>query len=241
PAAEALLKAISLRPTHAPAQFHLAWLYMRTSRYLEATHYFIRGLRSEPNSAYGRLGLAESYLARDMPDDALAEFQKVYVADTTSVTAMIGIGDCQVRKGNWVQAESILRRAVEKAPDDARGHKCLGDSFVAQGLNVEAVGHYRMATQLDDEYAGAWLGLGTALEAAGDLDQAETALQTALLHAPKDPAVLYRLGLVTAQKHDPNLARSYYEMALAVAGGNRALIARIRAALADVQPTPAGQ
>jgi superkiller protein 3 len=152
---------------------------------------------------------------------------------------MIGIGDCQVRKGNWVQAENTLRRAVEKAPDDARAHKCLGDSFVARGHNVEAVSHYRMAIQLDDEYAGAYLGLGTALEAAGDLDQAELALQSALLHAPHDPAVLYRLGLVCAQKHNTNLARSYYEMALDAAGNDRSIAARIRAALNDVtDPAP---
>jgi superkiller protein 3 len=233
-ASEALLKAITLRPTYAPSQFHMAWLYMDTGRYLDASHYFIRGLRSDPSSRYGRLGLAESYLARDMPDDALAEFQKVYAGDSTVVAAMIGIGDCQVRRGNWVQAESMLRRALEVAPEDARIHKCLGDAFAGQGRNVEAVGHYRMATQLDDEYAGAWLGLGTALEAAGDLDQAQSALDNALLHAPRDPEVLYRLGLVHAQKGDLNLARSYYEMALDVVGGNRTLSARIRAALDDV-------
>jgi tetratricopeptide (TPR) repeat protein len=233
-ASEALLKAITLRPTYAPSQFHMAWLYMRTGRYLDATHYFIRGLRSDPNSRYGRLGLAESYLSRNMPDDALVEFQKVYAADSTVVAAMIGIGDCQVRGGNWVQAESILRRALEAAPEDPRIHKCLGDAFAGQGRNVEAVGHYRMATQLDNEYAGAWLGLGTALEAAGDLDQAQSALENALLHAPLDPEVLYRLGLVHAQQGDPNLARSYYEMALDVVGSDRALSTRIRTALDDL-------
>jgi len=239
-ASDALLKAITLRPSYAPSQFHMAWLYMDNGRYLDASHYFIRGLRSDPDSRYGRLGLAESYLARDMPDDALNEFQKVYAADTTVVAAMIGIGDCQVRRGNWVQAESMLRHALEYQPENARIHKCLGDAFAGQGRNVEAVGHYRMATQLDDEYAAAWLGLGTALEAAGDLDQAQSALENALLHAPRDPEVLYRLGLVQAQKNDPNLARSYYEMALDVVGSDRALNARIRAALDDIRK-PAGE
>jgi Flp pilus assembly protein TadD len=99
-----------------------------------------------------------------------------------------------------------------------------------------------MATQIDDEYAAAYLGLGTALEAAGDLNQAESALQTALLHAPRSAAVLYRLGLVCAQKLERNRARSYYEMALDVAGSDKNMRARIQAALKDVgNPPPAGE
>ena len=109
---------------------------------------------------------------------------------------------------------------------------------MARGLNVEAVGHYRMATQLNEDYPGAYLGLGTALEAAGDLNQAESALQTALLHSPKDPAVLYRLGLVCAQKQENNRARSYYEMALDVAGNDKDMRARIQSALKDVSNPP---
>jgi len=240
-AADALLKAISVKPTHAASLFHIGTLYMRTGRYLDATHYYIRGLRSDPNSAYGRLGLAESYLARNMPGDALPEFQKVYAGDSTLVAAMVGIGDCQVRMGNWVQATTILRRAIAVAPDEPRAHKCLGDAFAGQGKYVEAVGHYRMATQLDDEYAGAWLGLGSALERAGDLEQAELALKNALLHAPKDPEVMYKLGLVYAQKRDLNLALSYYEMALDAVGSNRDLTARIRAAIDDVRAAKAAQ
>lgn len=234
-ASEHLLKAITLQPSNAPALFHLGWLYLHTDRPVEAGHYFLRGLQSEPKSEYGRTGLAQSYLTRDMVPDALTEFEKVYAADSTSVLAMTGIGDCQNRSGNFVQARKILQRALAYDPDDAHVHKLLGDAFLAEGQNAAAVAHYRMAIQAKDDYAEAYLGLGTALEVAGHLDEAEQALQSALLHAPKSAEAMYRLGLVYAQKKDPGRARAYYEMALDAAGTDARLRDRIHAAINDIK------
>ncbi len=229
------IKALSVDPSHAPALFHMGWLYLDTNRPTEATHYFLRGLQISPHSAYGRLGLARAYEVREMDAEALTEFQKVYQADTTNVEAMLGIGGCQMRSGNFSTAERVLEKANARAPDDPRVLTSLGDAYFARERRAESVAFYRRAIQLDENNAAAYLGLGTVLEATGDLDGAEEALQAALLHAPKDAAVLYRLGMVYLERNEKSRARAYFEMAMDNVGDDAALKTNIRTGLDETR------
>ncbi|HXV13854.1 MAG TPA: tetratricopeptide repeat protein [Candidatus Krumholzibacteria bacterium] len=225
------VKALAADPGHAPTMFHMGWLYLQTGRPTEATHYFLRGLQIAPKALYGRLGLAEAYQVRGMDAEALTEFQKAYVADSTSVEAMVGIGKCQTRTGNYAVAERILEKANVRAPDDPRVLTLLADVYLHRDRRAEAVAYYRRAIQIDENNADAYLGLGTALEAAGELDAAEEALQSALLHAPKNAAVMYRLGMVYLDKNEKTRARAYFEMAMDAVGNDAALKTNIRTGL----------
>jgi tetratricopeptide (TPR) repeat protein len=229
------VKALAADPSSAPTLFHMGWLYLDTARPTEATHYFLRGLQMQPKSNYGRLGLAEAYAVRGLDAEALGEFQKAFVADSTSVPAMLGIGECQMNVGNFAPAERILEKALVRAPDDPRVLTLLGNVYFARDRRAEAVAHYRRAIQLDDDNADAYLGLGTALEAAGELDAAEEALQSALLHAPKNAAVMYRLGTVYLGKNEKTRARAYFEMALDAVGDDDALKTNIRTGLDETR------
>lgn len=229
------VKALSIDPNHARSMFHLGWIYLDTARPTEATHYFLRGLQIAPKSLYGRLGLAEAYKTRGMDPEAMVEFQKAFAMDSTNVDAMAGIGGCQIRSGHYVTAERILEKALAQAPNDPRVLTLLGNVFFALGKSTEAVAHYRRAIQLDDSDADAYLGLGTALEAGGDLDAAEEALQSALLHSPKDAAVMYRLGMVYLAKNEKPRARAYFEMAFDAAGDDAALKTNIRTGLDETR------
>jgi tetratricopeptide (TPR) repeat protein len=225
------VKALAADPSHAPTMFHMGWLYLATGRPTESTHYFLRGLQLAPKSVYGRLGLAEAYQVRGMDAEALSEFQKAYVADSTSVEAMVGIGRCQSRVGNYVPAQRILEQALARAPEDPRVLTLLADVYFARDRRAEAVAYYRRAIQLDEDGADAYLGLGTALEAAGELDAAEEALQAALLREPKSAPIMYRLGMVYLGKNEKTRARAYFEMAMDAVGDDPALKTNIRTGL----------
>jgi len=148
---------------------------------------------------------------------------------------MVGIGRCQIRNGNYAPAQRILENANARTPDDPRLLTLLGDVYLARDRRAEAVAHYRRAIQVDEDNADAYLGLGTALEAAGDLDAAEEALQTALLHAPKNAAVMYRLGTVYLGKNEKTRARAYFEMAMDAVGDDPALKTNIRTGLDETR------
>ncbi len=228
-------KALAADPAHAASMFHMGWLYLETARPTEATHYFLRGLQLDSKSIYGRLGLGHAYEVRDMDAEAMSEYQKVYVADSTNVDAMTGIGRCQIRNGNYAPAQRILEQANARVPDDPRILTLLGDVYVARDRRPEAVAYYRRAIQIDENNAEAYLGLGTALEAAGDLDAAEEALQEALIHAPKNAAVMYRLGTVYLGKNEKTRARAYFEMAMDAVGNDAALKTNIRTGLDETR------
>lgn len=228
-------KALSIDPSNAPSLFHMGWLYLHTDRPTEATHYFLRGLQIAPKSNYGRLGLGKAYEVRGMDAEALVEFQKAFVVDSTSVDAMEGIGACQIRAGNYAPAERILEKALSHAPDDPEVLTLLGDVYFARDRRAEAAAHYRRAIQLDEDNSDAYLGLGTVLETSGDLDAAAEALQAALLHAPKDAAVMYRLGMVYLDKNEKARARAYFEMAMDAVGDDAALKTNIRTGLDETR------
>ncbi|HET6348851.1 MAG TPA: tetratricopeptide repeat protein [Candidatus Krumholzibacteria bacterium] len=234
-AASRLRHAIRVAPDDAAAQLHMGWLYLRTGRADESTQYFLHGLQLEPRSAYGHRGLGEAYLARKLPADALTEFQKVYSADSNDVNAMIGIGRCQIELGNHAAAESVLRRAVAHAPRNADARSWLGAALGARREYEESVSQYRMAIQLDAENAAAYLGLGSVLEQAGHLNEAEAALTAGLAHAPLDPRLRYRLGMVYIDMNDMERARISLETALDQARDDAALRTTIQSALDSIK------
>ncbi len=229
------VKALGGDPGHAPTMFHMGWLYLDTARPTEATHYFLRGLQSAPKSAYGRLGLAEAYGVRGMDAEALREYQKVYAADSTNIDAMIGIGQAQIRGGNYATAEHILEKALAHSPDNPLVLTRLADAYFARDRSTEAAAYYRRAIQIDEDNADAYLGLGKVLEANGDLDAAEEALQSALLHAPKNAEAMYRLGTVYLGKNEKTRARAYFEMAMDAAGNDAMLKNNIRTGLEETR------
>jgi tetratricopeptide (TPR) repeat protein len=225
------VRALTIDPANTTALFHMGWLYLDTNKPTEGTHYFLRGLQHAPKSMYGRLGLARAYEVRGMDSEALVEFQKAYTADSTNMDAMVGIGRCQTRRGNYVPAERVLEKALAQSPDNPQVLALLGDVYLARDRRAEAVAHYRRSIQLDEDNADAYLGLGTALETEGDLTAAEEALQSALLHAPKNAAVLYRLGTVYLGMNEKSRARAYFEMAMDAVGEDAALKTNIRTGL----------
>lgn len=226
-----LYEALALNPSYSEAQLHMGWLYVKIGKYNEASHYFFRGLRKSPGSSYGHLGLAMSYQLRENYEDALAEYHKVYRVDENNADALLGIGQCQIHLGRVPQAETALKSSIEARPVNPAAYNALGDLYLRSDQYAESIASYRMAIVQQEDLSDAHLGLGEALEAAGQLPEAEDALQRALYHAPDDPMVLYRLGQVYVQMFNEERARSYFEMAMEKAASDFELESKIRSAL----------
>jgi tetratricopeptide (TPR) repeat protein len=209
----------------------MGWLYVKIGKYNEASHYFFRGLRKLPQSTYGRLGLAMSQQLRENYEEALNEYLKVYRLDNRNAEALLGIGICQLQLGRIQQAETALTNSIDANPNNPQAHKILGDLYLNRELYAEAIANYRMAIQLQEDFAEAHLGLGQTLEATGQLLEAEDALERALFHDPDNAMVLYRMGQIYAQMFKIDLARTYFEMAMDKASGDIEMESKIRGAL----------
>ncbi len=100
--------------------------------------------------------------------------------------------------GNRWKAASQFRAAIQLDPNYPEPHKALGDLFMAapRRLFDQAVESYAKAIELRPFYAEAFVGLGEARQAKGEIDGAITAYNKALALNPMSPRVYMSLGKI---------------------------------------------
>jgi Flp pilus assembly protein TadD len=99
-----------------------------------------------------------------------------------------------IEKKQWAEAIPLMRKAVERDPDDAVGHYTLASALTANNQEREAVEEYRKACTLDTHRAPWFDHLAVALANTGDLDGAITSWRKALTIDPKDAGAEADLG-----------------------------------------------
>jgi tetratricopeptide (TPR) repeat protein len=100
--------------------------------------------------------------------------------------------------GNRWKAAAQFRAVTQIDPTQPEPLKALGDLFLAapRRLYDQAVEAYAKAIELRPFYADAYVGLGDAKAAKGDVDGAISAYQKALVYNPVNPRVHLSLGKI---------------------------------------------
>ena len=88
--------------------------------------------------------------------------------------------------GNYDDAASAFRRALELAPDDALFHLNLALVLGRRGRLGESIQSFRRSIELDPDHAAAHSGLGGALELQGRFDEAIEAFRISIALNPND-------------------------------------------------------
>ena len=89
--------------------------------------------------------------------------------------ALNEVGYVYFTAGKLSEAESVLRRALEREPESGRTRNNLGAVLAAEGDLDRAAEQFRGAVASDGSDAGFWLNLGLARYAAGDSTGADEA------------------------------------------------------------------
>jgi len=97
---------------------------------------------------------------------------------------------------DWTGAEAEYRRALQLAPDDAAAQFGLGNLLATLGQNRQAVELTRQSLGRDPRHAGWYLWLGAFSTALGKLDDARTAIGTAMGLQPGAAAYHEQLAVV---------------------------------------------
>ena len=133
--------------------------------------------------------------------------------------------------GNAAKQKELLDQLVAAYPNDERAHLNLGGYYFGQQDFLQAIDHYKKATELAPTYSGAFNILGYAYRQTGDNASAETAFKKYIELIPNDPnpydslAELYlKMGrfdesIVQYRKAlaiDPNFNNSYQGIAAAL-------------------------
>lgn len=116
-------------------------------------------------------------------------------------------------EGNFAEAETMLRRALERTPDDATLQVGLGVVLRKQGSLKAAVNCFEQAIRIDAEWSAPWFERGQTFEKGGVLADAGRDYEHALKLDPDNASALAALASLHARQGRTGLARPLAEQA----------------------------
>lgn len=120
-------------------------------------------------------------------------------------------------RGELSSAIIAYRQAlVAPHPDPDRVFD-LAHALAENGQVTEAMERYRQVTELDPQYAAAWLNLGVLLADAGETSEAMAAFRRALAADPTSAAAHYNLADLLDEQHRATDARPHWDAYLRIA------------------------
>lgn len=122
----------------------------------------------ERDADKGLVAEGAQHLKAGRKDEAIATFKKALRDNPDNVDALRFLASAYLReKEHLDDAEALLRRAVQVAPDYLGAWMSLGAVLHERNRHPESVDCYRQATTLAPDDAHAWGALGNALAYAG--------------------------------------------------------------------------
>jgi tetratricopeptide (TPR) repeat protein len=197
-AVAALEKALAIDPKHAKAHNNMALASIDIGELEVAEAHYRESLEIKPQPAiYNDLGFVLE--RQGLLDEAGEMYRKALKLDPGSASAHYNLGSLQARSGEYAEAESHLRKALEKRPN-SQTYTGLGIVLWQQGRVDEAIASLHAAINADPKYADAYEQLGTILVEQGKLEEAVANYRLLVRYRPSAAAhqklaeVLMRLG-----------------------------------------------
>jgi len=168
-------------------------------------------LNYSPRSTAARLLLAQAEISRGRYAEAFEELLKVTRVEPRNIDALYHLGRlCTL----LMQAE--YERLYAMAPDSARVHQLLAESYAVQGNTKRAEEEYQAALKADPHSV-------VVLNALGDLKRSQFRFDEAIAYyrqvqtiAPRDYDSAYGLGACYLFRQQPEGAIKYLRQALAI-------------------------
>jgi len=146
--------------------------------------------------AYVRGRVASYRGTQDGNEAAIELLGKAIENDPQFVVAQFALGTVHQSLGNRWKAAAQFRASTQLDPAYPEPYKALGDLFLTapRRLFDQAIEAYTKALDIRPFYADAYVGLGDARAAKGEVDAAVAAYQKALNHNPINAKVYVSLG-----------------------------------------------
>jgi len=205
-ALEALEKARELDPSRASVQQKLGQVLAAVGRGSDADRAFESSFRMTPNREKLIRGLE---LQRSGQLEAAEKvYRDILLRHPDDVDAMRLLASIAMSVRQFGDAEAMLKRALEIAPDFFQALMDLGLAQQEQDKLDEAAETFRRASRLEPRRAQPWTALATSLAMAGRHDEALQAYEEALQRDARNPYALTGLGhvLKTIGRQDEAIA-----------------------------------
>jgi tetratricopeptide (TPR) repeat protein len=150
-----------------------------------------QAVRTNPDDAAARLGLAQLYFANHRFADSVQQYQAVLTLDDKNTVALDGLGQALSATGDQAGAIGSFQKVIDQAKDTdmstnlvETAHYYLGKIALDQQRPSNAITELQGALAIDRTDSDAWYLLGAAYIDNGNPDQAIAALSQAVLFVP---------------------------------------------------------
>ncbi len=232
-------ETVRLLPDFVPGHLNLANCLSRQERYAEARFHYDEAIRLKPENAEAYKSLGASLAAQMKLDEARTNYFLAIKYKPDYVEAYMKLGTAEMAQGKPDEALEHLATAVRIHPDYAEAQYYLAHALQDHKRYAEAAQHYRAAIRANPNYADAlndlaWL-LATERD-AGQINPTEAincAQRAGALTQHQNAAYLETLGIAfaAAGRFAEAMATMEKAIALANAGGNKALAAELQSQL----------
>ena len=190
-AEQAIRQALSLRPREARYFELLALTHQVRNRFDLAEDAYRQALRQRDPPPSVLVNYSTLLLLRSRPDEALELAQRALKDPgyDRPAFAHVNMGLAYSQQGKFTQAVTQFRRALTYRSLPEAYHN-LGLAYDRMGRSDAAIRAFRDAVRLRPAYAAAYAGLGDALLAAGQVDEARQALERVIALQPDSPLAL---------------------------------------------------
>lgn len=180
-----------------------------------------------------RYAIGVAYVAKGLPDEALAAFNRALARDPGHVPSLLARGRLRRARGEPAEALASLEAAARRAPEDAAIQYEIGAARQAQGGAAAALPAYARAVALAPERVDYLRAYATALAQAGQAQAALGYLLLARAFRPRDPALMDLAAF--AYLEVGNAARAVELLETAVAAAPDEAVYHFRLGQAQVQ------
>ncbi len=126
------------------------------------------------------------------------------------------LADTYRTAGDFPNAITTYRKALEILPSDARIHLNLAQAYAGAGEPARAVENYKRSIQLDPNQPLAYVNLGIAYIAQGDSRNAIAMYESAIARNSYEPLAYFNLANIYLEQQQPRRAIELYKKAVSL-------------------------
>lgn len=229
-AIESFRKAIAKDENHAAAHAGLAQAYFFKHGYETKDRMWLeqalpmaeRAVHLDQYMAVTHVSLSLVYGALGRSDEAIRESEKAIELDPLDADAHYAQARAHESKGALQEAETAYRKALERR-SDRLFYDDLGALYLKTGRVEDGISCFRESIQKAPDGFVGYRNLGVAYYMKGDLTQAASQLQKALLIRP-DHSLYANLGTIYFAQGFYRQSATAFEKALEIPGGANAYL-----------------
>jgi tetratricopeptide (TPR) repeat protein len=197
---------------------------MGQKKFVESRAVLTALAKAYPNApdVYFQLGLVD--LAENKLKDATESFQKSYQLNPANPRGLLGVVEAMMAQNHPEQAQEMLRKETDKAPNNLDLRMALANIYVRAGKYDDAVGEFqKILNTLDKDSkqrGNILMRLGEVYRRKGDYGSAINNLKLAREILPQNTLILSTLALSLDHTGNWSEAKQFYEASIKLDSNN---------------------